>query len=165
MVVIGIDPGNVYSAFAVYNSDEHMVEAMAKLPNHDVLAWLREAPEVQYADAVGIEQIRSYGMAVGATVFDTVHWSGRFHQLLLEISGTEVFMVPRSDVKMNICHSMRANDANIRQAIADRFGGMKVCKGTKKDPGPLYGIAGDMWAALGVALTVADNFNEYERVE
>jgi hypothetical protein len=42
---------------------------------------------------------------------------------------------------------MRAKDANIRQALIDKLGAV----GTKKAPGPLYGISGHLWAALAVA--------------
>jgi hypothetical protein len=43
---------------------------------------------------------------------------------------------------------------NIRKAIIDLYGpNEKRVLGTKKEPGPLYGVSGDGWAALGVGLT------------
>jgi hypothetical protein len=39
--------------------------------------------------------------------------------------------------------------------LLDRFGpGREVAVGTKRAPGPLYGIKGDEWSALAVALTL-----------
>jgi len=100
-----------------------------------------------------IEQIRSYGMAVGAEVFDTCVWTGRF----IQAWGGPHTMVPRIDVKMHLCKSPRAKDTNVRQALIDRFGpGKDKAIGTKKNPGPLYGFKRDMWAALGVAVTYWD---------
>ncbi|HET6477318.1 MAG TPA: hypothetical protein VFH93_14740 [Thermoleophilia bacterium] len=43
-------------------------------------------------------------------------------------------------------------DANIRQALLDRFGG-PAAVGRKAAPGPLYGIARDVWSALAIAVT------------
>jgi hypothetical protein len=48
---------------------------------------------------------------------------------------------------------MKAKDANIRQALIDIYGGNDKAIGNKKTPGPLYGIKGDLWAALAVAVT------------
>jgi len=64
-----------------------------------------------------IEQVRSYGMPVGATVFDTVFWSGRFCQAW----PNEFHQMPRLKVKQHICHDSRAKDSNIIQALVDRF--------------------------------------------
>ncbi|MBV8782506.1 MAG: hypothetical protein JO353_14005, partial [Phycisphaerae bacterium] len=51
----------------------------------------------------------------------------------------------------------RAKDGNIRQALIDRFGPTKErAIGKKKSPGPLYGMSGDCWSALAVAVTYAD---------
>ena len=73
-----------------------------------------------------IEMIASYGMPVGKEVFDTCVWIGRF----AEASGMPTNYIYRKDEKMNICHSKRAKDSNIRQALIDRFGVV----GTKKNP-------------------------------
>lgn len=67
-------------------------------------------------------------MSVGQTVFDTCVWIGRFQQLALPKIDTK--FIYRKDEKMNICHSMKAKDSNIRQALIDRFGEV----GTKKKP-------------------------------
>lgn len=70
--------------------------------------------------------IASYGMPVGKEVFDTCVWIGKF----AEASKLKEEYIYRKDEKMNICHSMKAKDSNIRQALIDRFGVV----GTKKAP-------------------------------
>ena len=93
-----------------------------------------------------IERVASYGMPVGEEIFKTVYWSGRFAQ---SFGADNVQRVPRLKAKLHLCHDSRAKDANIRQALIDRFGK----PGTKKEPSILYGITGDLWAALALAVT------------
>ena len=76
-----------------------------------------------------IEMIASYGMPVGKEVFDTCVWIGRFKQIAI-IRNVKVEYIYRKDEKINICHSMKAKDSNIRQALIDRFGVV----GTKRNP-------------------------------
>jgi hypothetical protein len=100
-----------------------------------------------------LEQVEGMGMAVGKEVFETVHWCGRFHQALVS-NGAAVERVTRRAVKLQLCGSMKAKDANIRRALLDRYGpDEKVALGTKAQPGPLYGVSKDVWAALAVAVT------------
>jgi len=56
------------------------------------------------------------------------------------------------DLTDNTC----ANDASIRQALIDRFGGKDAAIGRKASPGPLHGIAADVWSALALAVTHTD---------
>ncbi len=100
-------------------------------------------------DVVVIEKVESYGMAVGAEVFDTVLWAGRFAEAAHRVP---VVMLPRRAVKLALCADSRAKDANIRQALIDRFGGSAAI-GRKAAPGPLYGISRDVWSALAIAVT------------
>lgn len=97
---------------------------------------------------LAIEMIASYGMPVGREVFETCVWIGRF----IEAWGGTYAMtrVTRNEVKNHLCGSSKAKDSNIRQALIDLFGP----PGKKSDPGPTFGLSGDMWAALGVAATV-----------
>lgn len=153
MKVLAIDPGNIESAYVLY--EDNKPTKYDYVPN-EMLAHMLEELE---ADHMAIEMIASYGMPVGKTVFETCVWIGRFIQIWEELGRTHS-KIYRMDVKMHLCHSMRAKDANIRQALLDRFeptgGGKTPQLGTKSQPGPLYGVSGDMWAALAVAVTYAD---------
>ena len=63
-------------------------------------------------------------------------------------------------VCMHLCKNNRAKDGNVRQAILDRYpatgGGKNPQVGTKKAPGPLYGVSGHAWQALAVAITAIE---------
>jgi hypothetical protein len=160
MTILAIDPGTTRSAWVEYDPESRCILERGILDNPGLLVRLRVvgryvAPPV-YGVAV-IEQVASYGMAVGAEVFETVRWAGRFEEALYP---TPVVLLPRMAVKMHLCGNSRAKDANIRRALLDKFGGPsfdpKVAVGTKKAPGPLYGIHADLWSALAIAVTFAE---------
>lgn len=151
MRVLAIDPGPTDSAWVFY---DNAVVAHDKQTNAAVLDTLRHTGVV--FDVLVVEKIAAMGMAVGAEVFDTAQWSGRFIEAR-DAMGEPWAEVKRHEVKMHLCGSMRAKDPNIRAALLDRFGpGREKAVGTKKNPGPLYGISGDCWSALAVAVTFAD---------
>lgn len=154
MRILAIDPGNIHSGYVIYDSDKRQVVSRDKLANANLRREINQT--YKWADHLAIEMIASQGMAVGKSVFDTCVWIGRFIECW-EGSWTQVY---RHQVKMHMCGHPRAKDANIRQALIDRFpatGGGKVPQiGTKLNPGPLYGMSGDMWAALAVAITYAE---------
>jgi hypothetical protein len=109
------------------------------------------------ADRLCIEMIASYGMPVGREVFETCVWIGRFQQAWNAPDAVE--LVYRKDVKLHLCGTTKAKDPNVRQALLDLFpptgGGKTPQIGTKKQPGPLYGVSSHAWPALGVAITAA----------
>lgn len=145
--MIAIDPGPEQSAWVVYRAGEVCDAAISQ--NDKVLDLLRCAASPW--GPVAIEMIASYGMPVGREVFETCVWIGRFDPY------NTAALVYRKDVKMHLCGSPRAKDANIRQALIDRFGpGKDKAIGKKAAPGPLYGFKADMWAALAVAVTYTD---------
>jgi hypothetical protein len=153
-ILLAIDPGNTESAYALVDMADYRPLRHDKVENAVMLSVIREA---DYSDAA-IEQIASYGMAVGRDVFDTCKWIGRFTQLLeadLFISPSDVW---RRDEKLCLCGDSRAKDANIRQALIDRFAlhDMRAGKGTKKNPDWFYGFRADEWAAYAVAVTHID---------
>ncbi|MNY62967.1 hypothetical protein D3C86_1998680 [compost metagenome] len=67
-------------------------------------------------------------------------------------------------MKLHLCKTPRAKDANVRQALLDMFprtgGGKTPQIGTKAQPGPLFGVSSHAWAALGVAVTAAHQIRE-----
>ncbi len=154
-LLLGIDPGPAQTAVVWLIGGQP--SRFAILPNAELAA------EIDAAGAAGIkhlacEMIASYGMPVGAEVFETCVWIGRI-LLLAELAGMRGDRLTRIQVKTHLCHSARANDSNVRQALIDRYGrgqGAPVALGSKKSPGPLYGVSRDVWAALAVAVTWAD---------
>jgi hypothetical protein len=157
VTVLAIDPGPEQSAFVLW--DGVTVREHGKADN-DVIrsrCWSR----FYAAHRCVIEQIASYGMAVGAEVFATCVWSGRFAEAIDEMrtrGGAPCacdFML-RRDVKLHLCGQARAKDSNIRQALIDRFGGKERAIGRKSAPGPLYGLRSDEWQALALAITFHD---------
>jgi hypothetical protein len=130
-----------------------MPRKFAKCDNEELLGILNKLYMPEY---VAIEMIASYGMAVGKEVFETCVWIGRFRQALENNSVQNLKFIYRKDEKMNLCHSMKAKDSNIRQALIDRFGEV----GTKKKPGWFYGVSKDVWAAIAVGVTYADKVEQ-----
>ena len=58
----------------------------------------------------------------------------------------------RQRIKAVLCNgNVKANDAGVRQALIDRLGP----PGSKKAPGPTYGVTSHAWAALAVAVAAA----------
>ena len=66
----------------------------------------------------------------------------------------------RQEEKLYLCGHLQAKDANIRQALVDRYapGQPNFGKGTKKNPGFFYGFSVDMWQAMAVAATYFDKY-------
>ncbi len=159
MTLLAIDPGPVLSAWVELT--DCLPTAFAIEPNDVVLDRVRDTR----ATVLAVEMIASYGMPVGADVFSTAVWSGRFTQrwedrgwIVPARRGRRLLRpIYRRDVKLHLCNSARATDASVRQALIDRYGpGKAAAVGLKATPGPLYGVAKDVWQALGVAVTVAD---------
>lgn len=166
MNLLAIDPGNEKSAYVIYDTcltdlqdirEKKNIREFGIFRNEDLLCMVRSLP----SDHLAIEMIACYGMAVGKTVFETCLWIGRFIEAYTSYNNKPFTKVYRMEVKMHLCNHPRAKDSNIRQAIMDRYeptgGGKNPYVGTKTQPGPLYGVSKDVWAALGVAITHAES--------
>lgn len=163
--ILAIDPGNKESGFCLIDSETLRPVWHEKMDNSK-FKW-----EVQFnhflseylncnSFYVVIERVASYGMAVGAEVFETCEWIGRFNEFFLQQYGQKSHFVYRKEEKLHFCYSMKANDSNIRQALVDRFapGQSNYGKGTKKEPGWFYGFKADEWSAYAVAVLFADTY-------
>jgi hypothetical protein len=148
-VIFAVDPGPAKSAFVLFDGeiiwsrgivDSELLIPLIPLPTH-------ADPNV----IVAVEHLQCFGLAVGAEVFETAYWIGEIRRACRYREVTFV-KVMRSEVKMHLCRSMKAKDANIRQALIDLFGP----PGVKKNPGKTYGMSGDMWSALAIAVTAFD---------
>ena len=157
--VLAIDPGNTESGYALIDADTRRPIEVGKIPNHELLADIRgDKATFDLVEFLAIEMIASYGMAVGKDVFETCVWIGRF----IEVSGCGLHQIYRREVKLHHCHSSKAKDANIAQALIDRFasGEPNRGKGTKAAPGFFYGFKADIWQAYALAVLVADRLDD-----
>lgn len=143
MRILAIDPGTTQSGWCVLDGAKVVASGVAD--NHELLGRLHKYHDCTLA----IEWIESQGMAVGKETFITVRWIGRFMQAWRDPEAVK--MITRRSVKLHLCGSMKAKDKNIRQALLDLIGP----QGTKKDPGPTYGVSSHAWQALAVAVTEA----------
>lgn len=148
-MLLAIDPGTTKSAWCTYDTSKNPPSISAGiLPNRE----MKNLVSLMGDQTLIVEMIASYGLPVGAEVFETCVWIGRF----IEAHGGLHRRVFRKEVKMHLCGSLRAKDSAIRQRLIDLLGK----PGTKKNPGRTYGLATDMWAALSVAVFAAETTGE-----
>lgn len=157
--ILAIDPGNTDSAYVVIDHATRRPLDFGKIPNLQLRdrLWTNAAAAI-VADHTAIEMIASYGMAVGREVFETCVWIGRFYTAVECATATDPALVYRQPIKLHHCHSSKAKDSNITQALVDRFtpGQPNRGKGTKAQPGWFHGFAADIWQAYALAVYVAD---------
>lgn len=151
-MILAIDPGNEYSAYVVLNEELRPTE-FGKITNNELYAKMEAAQLLNWPGIhhLAIEMVACYGMPVGKEVFETCVAIGRIVQIARNLP---IQYICRREEKINLCGSMRAKDANIRQALIDRFGPV----GTKKNPGWFYGVKKDVWSAIAVGVTFHDTY-------
>lgn len=145
--VFAIDPGTDQSAYVLWSGCAPRVEECAILPNEELNQLIRTYHWGDAPVSCAIEMVASYGMPVGREVFETVLWIGRFYESWCRRFDCDPLLVYRKDVKVHHCGTAKAKDANIAQALKDRYGKT----GTRSQPGPLFGVKSHLWAALAVA--------------
>ena len=161
--ILAIDPGNKESGFCLIDGEDYVPINFGKWENEKLRTQIAARWKNQ-VDKVVIEMVASYGMAVGETVFETVFWIGRFFEAVGS-GGATRDRLKRIEVKKNLCHNAAAKDANITQALIDRFAPdtRNHGKGTKADPGWFYGFKADIWQAYALGVTYIDKLREEEQ--
>lgn len=158
-MLMAIDPGPTKSGLVVLElrrarrnarPDEmpRMLESDVA-ENHDLLhmLWSWQHPVI-------VEAMATYqSSAVGRSTFSTLWWVGRFHQTLLNRGITPLYAL-RPDVLRELTGSSKAKKKAMHDTLRHRYGDgtNRSVKGTKKNPGPLYGIKSHAWDALALGL-------------
>ncbi len=145
--ILAIDPGTYESAYVVWDGEK--ILGYDKVDNHRMLKIIADPP--WDVDLLAVERVASYGQRVGQEVFDTCMWAGRFVQAAVE-EILDFKLIYRMTIKKYLIGSHTAKDADIRRRLLDVIGP----QGTKKNPGPTYGIKADIWQALALAVTAYD---------
>jgi hypothetical protein len=150
--ILGLDPGYRRSAIIAYEDGQVLAGA---IPTNDELVEMLKRPNYAIGATLVVEQVQvfSSNYGVGQEVFDSVFWAGRFVQAWHPRPWDRII---RAKVRGHLGAS-KGGDAAVRQALIARFGPYKEqAIGTKASPGPLYGVRGDLWSALAIAVTYAD---------
>lgn len=168
-LVFAIDPGNIESGFAIVGTDyePYMVGKVDNSELEDMLGCGIEETFNGYQDvlfngaglcAVVIEEVKSYGMAIGQSVIDTCVEIGRL-SVIAEQGGFIPVKVPRKTYVTDLCNDPRAKDKNVIQYLIDRFAPNTPNrgKGTKKAPGWFHGFSADAWQAYAIAVWYLDH--------
>jgi len=158
MRILAIDPGNTESGYAIIDLPKLVIIECGKVDNNELLLMFKTLKE-KGVENIAIEMVACYGMPVGAEVFNTCVWIGRFSQFL---SDYEINYIYRREEKITLCNSMKAKDTNIKQALIDRYAhhDFKHGKGTKKNPDTFYGVSKDIWQAIAVGVTYYEKTTE-----
>lgn len=143
--ILAIDAGNEESGYCLMDAKTYKPIEFGKISNEQMLM---KVIELDYSNLI-LEMVASYGMPVGASIFETCVWIGRFIQAR---KCPDYEYIYRKEEKINLCNSMKAKDSNIRQALIDRFGEV----GTKNNQGWFYGFKKDVWSAYAVGVTWLD---------
>ena len=126
MAMLAIDPGTEKSGWCVIEEDS-TVKEFGWTANEELLIKVNSSLVGGTKGMLTlIEDISNYGMAVGRDTFETVKWMGRFD------CNSQYVYITRPTIKAALCNSVKATDANVRQAVIDWYGGDAVAIGGKK---------------------------------
>lgn len=149
MRIVGIDPGSDVSAWLVLSSLGVPLQFGIEPNNILLTRW-----ESWAGETIAIEGMNAmFGMPMNREIYGTAKWIGQFTHAL---ARCKVHEIVRNEVKLDLCGTTRAKDANIRSVLLDRFGGKQKAIGKKRSPGPLFGVKRDLYSALAVAIVCQD---------
>jgi hypothetical protein len=120
-VIICFDPGNDLTGWCVYSVEDKVLFYKNKEDNLKVIEKFKEFFQKYNILQVGIEYPSSYGMSVGQSLYDTCTFVG----ILIQISKDNNInpeLVFRKSVKMFLCNSVRAKDAEVNLRVREYFG-------------------------------------------
>ena len=117
-MLLAVDPGETVSGLAVLEEDGGIV-SLAVQSNVELLAVLRHIHPPAEPRQLVLEEVSSYGMRVGRSIFHTIYYSGRLWEAATA-AGLDVFLVPRIVVRRNLAGKLNSGDKDVRQAVLRR---------------------------------------------
>ena len=143
--IYGVDPGTTKSGVAYFDTENNrVVWSSGDMPNADVLGWIRRYRDQDDTD-IALERIAAiYGGVVGGETVKTIQFCGR----VIEAAQPKVIRcLSPQEIRQAICGTAKAKDPGVTQALLDKIGP----KGTKKSPGPTFGVSSHAWRGLAAA--------------
>ena len=159
MVILSIDPGTHTSGVAIYDSrTRHLLKSWEAAKHHEVFGHIESARDGAWV--VVVERPEGMGRLSIQQASDTIAtaWiAGRFCQAA-KSAGLVTHDLTRREVRrlLGVLSAKGNTDAVIGRAVYADHGGIKRdAVGTRRAPGPLYGITktgGHAMQALAVGL-------------
>ena len=154
--IFAIDPGPEKSAYLEYDPGKPQTPIVrhGHMPNGELLE--RFTTWAEWKTVGVIEVMQSYMLRVGASVFLTCEWIGRFDNEWHGYTNHLLQRLTKPEVSNHLCGRRNASKADLHGALYVKFGdgSRRSAVGVKKAPGPLYGLTGDhVWDALALAVT------------
>lgn len=152
MLILGIDPGPRTSGLVLYSTDMTgpgvVVQAVKDASFDTVRQFIDGLADMD--DACVVTE-RTQAGPPSTQVVLTTEIVGRIMERC-EAQGIEYDTYYRRDVLQALnCARVGNKDSLVRLACIELHGGDKTSAvGTKKNPGPLYGVSSHAWQALGV---------------
>lgn len=149
MQYIGIDPGTTVSGVVIWSDVDHkVVWTDGKIENDVLLNWLRRCYWLNYGTctALIVEALSPRGMSLDRNTMATIKLTGRLEEIGHN-STLETILMERDVIKRELLGrtNLPGADSKIRSLLVDEAGP----KGTKKEPGPTFGVSNHAWQALG----------------
>jgi len=159
ITLFSIDPGESESGWILLDVDtinkKIMIIDRYHSVNKDIFKIILKFSVTNPRIIIVIEDIVSYGMAIGQTTIETIKYIGRFHQKALDLNLKNIYFIDRPSIKLNLCHNRTAKDGNVIRSLKNRFGEF----GTIKNQQPLYklkgmpsGMLNHVWSALALSI-------------
>jgi hypothetical protein len=154
MRIVGIDPGNEYTAYCIIDTDkkDKPIVDYGKMLNEGLLVLILRQWEAGMP--ISMEHIVLYGNA-GNTTRDTLFWIGRFYEFLRTRVSKPNLVFRRHVAKhfLGNCKN-KGYDAKIRGALIKRY--EPSLPAGKRPYQALKGITKDVWSALAIAVYTMD---------
>ena len=159
MHILAVDPGTRTSGWVLYDAlpsgarmPGRVLRASKATGNDATIDLIRELRP----DRVVCERV-SAGRFSGADYLQTSEVVGAVRQECRR-EGIPCTLLYRRDVLRAIgVPSGAGADSRVRAQMIERHGGDRATAcGTKRAPGPLYGVASHAWQALGVAVALVE---------
>lgn len=148
--VLCLDPGTIQTGWMILDIKKERPVAHGIDDNEYMDNVL--IPELTHqVQHLAIEHITNYGQIVGQETFDTAMWVGRF----VKTANLPYTLCFRPYILLHLCHSMHAKEPRVKSVLYDRYGQ----KGTKKNPGILYGVKDHIWSALCIGTYFSDQLD------
>ena len=146
MITIGIDPGPDGCGWVEYDTGARRVVGCDPcVPLAEAIRRLREAPLC----VVAIERWQAGCSSVAQSSIVTIEWAAVLAHVARE-AGHDVRWLYRRQVLTELdATGPGSRDALVRARLLEMHGGPGAV-GTKRAPGPLYGMRAHCWPALGV---------------